>query len=100
HTRSYGDWSSDVCSSDLLRVYYAVTVVDVTVARILPNGREGTLPTPRIFHNPGSGFWRPEEVVDLLKPQIDNYMQSSPCSSQARSEERRVGKEGRSLWSP
>ena len=34
--------------SERLRVYYAVTVVDVTVARILPNGRLETLPTPRL----------------------------------------------------
>ncbi len=69
--------------SERLRVYYEVTVVDVTVARILPNGREETLPTPRVFARPGSGFWRPEKVVDLVKPEIENYMRSSAWSSEA-----------------
>jgi hypothetical protein len=69
--------------SERLRAYYAVTIVDVTVARILPNGREETLPTPRVFARPGEGFWRPEKVVDLLKGQIENYMRSSAWSSEA-----------------
>src|SRR5207249_4422337 len=69
--------------SERLRVYYAVTVVDVTVARILPNGREETLPTPGVFARPGGGFWSPEKVVDLVKPQIENYMRSSAWSSEA-----------------
>jgi hypothetical protein len=69
--------------SERLRVYYAVTVVDVTVTRILANGREETLPTPGVFARPGGGFWRPEEVVDLVKPQIENYMRSSAWSSEA-----------------
>ena len=69
--------------SERLRVYYAVTVVDVTVARILPNGRLETLPTPLVFARPGEGYWRPEKVVDLVKPQIENYMRSSTWSSEA-----------------
>src|SRR5947209_19972058 len=69
--------------SERLRVYFAVTVVDVTVTRILPNCREETLPTPRVFARPGGGFWRPEKVVDLVKPQIENYMRSSAWSSEA-----------------
>ena len=69
--------------SERLRVYYAVTVVDVTVARILPNGRLETLPTPLVFARPGEGYWRPEKVVDLVKPQIENYMRSSAWSSEA-----------------
>src|SRR5207248_7167250 len=33
HTRSYGDWSSDVCSSDLLKVHYgkAQALDDVSI---------------------------------------------------------------------
>jgi len=69
--------------SERLRVYYAVTVVDVAVTRILPNGREETLPTPRVFARPGGGFWKPEKVIDLVKPQIENYMRSSAWSSEA-----------------
>jgi len=69
--------------SERLRVYYSITVVDVTVARILPNGRLETLPTPRVFARPGGGFWSPERVVDLVRPQIDSYMRSSAWSAEA-----------------
>jgi hypothetical protein len=69
--------------SQRLRVYYAVTVVDVTVARILPNGRLETLPTPRVLARPGGGYWSPARVVDLVKPQIDSYMRSSAWSAEA-----------------
>src|SRR3982750_4977229 len=60
HTRSDRDWSSDVCSSDLVR---------------LAPGSLGVANQP---HGPGK----------LGQP------------AQVRSEERRVGKEGRSRWSP
>src|SRR5437867_13002486 len=61
HTRSYGDWSSDVCSSDL------------------PETRD------RIMATSLAARWRfCDAQVDWAK----------------RSEERRVGKEWRSGWSP
>src|SRR5207248_7709206 len=34
HTRSYGDWSSDVCSSDLLEKSLGVRVLERTTRRI------------------------------------------------------------------
>src|SRR5207248_8803191 len=71
HTRSYGDWSSDVCSSDLVRL--AERRVDgVAVA-----GRIGAL--MRVQGRPCAG----EALIDLAGE---------------RSEERRVGKECRSRW--
>src|SRR6266516_5599518 len=60
HTRSYGDWSSDVCSSDPLR------------------GRRG----PR-----AASSWSWKRISRRGRPR-------------RRSEERRVGKECRSRWSP
>src|SRR5207248_8137080 len=60
HTRSYGDWSSDVCSSDL-------------PARVLEI-------EPIVAAN--SAAWRGRRKIGK------------------RSEERRVGKECRSGWSP
>src|SRR5437763_16890689 len=57
HTRYIGDWSSDVCSSDL----------------------------ERALHRAGGDEHLGHEVVAALE---------------ARSEERRVGKECRSRWSP
>src|SRR5256885_6662587 len=73
HTRLQGDWSSDVCSSDLLGLAAACSpkkiVVDPAVA-----GR-ATLATADANLHAG-------------------------CFDCLRSEERRVGKECRSRWSP
>src|SRR2546430_12274794 len=89
HTRFDCDWSSDVCSSDLLRVvrrFGAWSVVgvanwsDVDVnATFIP--AEFQL-EPTRYH-----------VTDLWS---GDYM----GLSSGRSEERRVGKECRSRWSP
>src|SRR5438034_10330836 len=68
HTRSLCDWSSDVCSSDLLAFVVGHHDVEVAVAVQVANLR-GRVPA-------GEGAL-PE-----------------------RSEERRVGKECRSRWSP
>src|SRR5438445_4104648 len=62
HTRYWRDWSSDVCSSDLLRVFGG---------RNLPSGA-----AQRALH--------------------DDYL--AAFGFRSRSEERRVGKEGRSRW--
>src|SRR5438094_2927582 len=67
HTRSYGDWSSDVCSSDLGPVAQTV--------------------------EPGCAGQHEREPPDDL---LVFRKQDRP----GRSEERRVGKECRSRWSP
>src|SRR5207248_7590052 len=76
HTRSYGDWSSDVCSSDLR-----------------PDRRVG-------FHY---GFRRDD--LAGARPVLDDYLLPHRLrkpvrqhSCRDRSEERRVGKECRSRW--
>src|SRR5690349_25136329 len=66
HTRSLGDWSSDVCSSDLRR-----QCVPVDAGRGLVEASVGT----------GGGAV------------------AAPAVERDRSEERRVGKECRYLWS-
>ena len=67
HTRYIGDWSSDVCSSDLLEVHEAGGMrVDANCEPILFRAHLGDL----------------GDAVAI------------------RSEERRVGKECRSRWSP
>src|SRR5204863_1326291 len=70
HTRSLRDWSSDVCSSDL-------------------EGREARLEDLAL-------------LLDVLRRQdlarIDAVAMRQPVDE--RSEERRVGKECRSRWSP
>src|SRR5437588_12184766 len=75
HTRSLCDWSSDVCSSDLLR--------------------------RRLVHELGRG----EPVVDdgvaaAQEVEAADGDEARVAGAGARSEERRVGKECRSRWSP
>src|SRR5215813_14693630 len=67
HTRCGRDWSSDVCSSDLIG------------------------PTP-----PGTGVMAPATWRSRADEQLDERF----ADDVRRSEERRVGKECRSRWSP
>src|SRR2546426_6247211 len=83
HTRLQGDWSSDVCSSDLHVV------------------GSGTLDRAARLVTPGGA------VEDAgLKPGATTASRKVPqridrrWSEARRSEERRVGKECRSRWSP
>src|SRR5260221_1181491 len=82
HTRSLCDWSSDVCSSDLSEVYYL---------RVRPTGSGN----PQIINfRPGPlalAVWNNITKTVLLAKEVELG---------ARSEERRVGKECRSRWSP
>src|SRR3989442_10371805 len=85
HTRCGRDWSSDVCSSDLDlsdRGLLASTLVVVV-------GEMGR--TPRINHWGGRDHWG-----NLLFA----LLAGGGVPGGARSEERRVGKECRSRWSP
>src|SRR3712207_8927138 len=81
HTRYWRDWSSDVCSSDL--------VFDNAYMRVFPNmvvmaaGDESDIEPMLAF------------ALDRGGPTSLRYPKAA-----ARSEERRVGKEGRSRWSP
>src|SRR2546430_7806774 len=89
HTRFDCDWSSDVCSSDL---------------------QPGTTPTPEptpkeptneekaaAFNDQGNTFYDTGQYAKA----VEAYKQAlSFKPNDARSEERRVGKECRSRWSP
>src|SRR3712207_8984681 len=81
HTRYWRDWSSDVCSSDLAEVVGFVVVTeqpirsDVVDIERLPDRRLGNA------------------------AMAAGIAVARPCLG-ARSEERRVGKECRSRWSP
>src|SRR2546429_2962823 len=84
HTRCSRDWSSDVCSSDLFVAEHAdqcgVGVEDAAL------GRGDVDAFPESFEELGeAGF---------IPPQSGNVAREN------RSEERRVGKECRSRWSP
>src|SRR5256886_11720943 len=82
HTRFDCDWSSDVCSSDLT----LATLVPIPV-------REGTEPGPG--ERPPWGAQR----VCPIGSRGDGHI-PGPRPPAPRSEERRVGKECRSRWSP
>src|SRR5690348_18051342 len=82
HTRWTGDWSSDVCSSDLFTSAFrqsrnAMVLLDGERRHIDVNGAYVRM----------LGYPR-QEIIGV------------PASQYVRSEERRVGKECRSRWSP
>src|SRR5690348_18407253 len=79
HTRWTGDWSSDVCSSDLNRVFGQ---------RICPVRSAGM-----------AGRRQSPAVVDVSVPNVARMYDYWLGGKDNRSEERRVGKEGRTrMW--
>src|SRR5256885_12046991 len=82
HTRLQGDWSSDVCSSDLGRmtIRWAHDNVDAWLKKLNPEAALIMFGTN-----------------DLHDVPLDEYEKKLRL---VRSEERRVGKECRSRWSP
>src|SRR5947209_20630283 len=77
HTRYWRDWSSDVCSSDLRRC----------PKRCGPSATSGT-PTKTASSTSTSTRLTPAPAL------------ATAATRTPRSEERRVGKECRTLWSP
>src|SRR5256885_9911331 len=88
HTRLQGDWSSDVCSSDLIRRFAEERAFDLGFLRGMSReeaNRFNVLDQHYFF----------DSAVALLGPQRREFLRHYK-----RSEERRVGKECRSRWSP
>src|SRR3712207_7380416 len=85
HTRYWRDWSSDVCSSDLAdpRVSRVASLVDVDPRLTLPQYQ-------LMYAAPGGP---PDRFVATS-------LGATTKGDLTRSEERRVGKECRSRWSP
>src|SRR5256885_7238113 len=85
HTRLQGDWSSDVCSSDLAALYeYDKLVREGMAAEAFESTREFL-----------------SKYVNVLTATQDAQLGYALDSHYYhRSEERRVGKECRSRWSP
>src|SRR5256885_9612522 len=85
HTRLQGDWSSDVCSSDL------------SLTRSSPGSSASWRAAAPAASPP---CWRCSRAATRrggCSPTPRSWKRSA---GSARSEERRVGKEGRSRWSP
>src|SRR5256885_8143807 len=88
HTILQGDWSSDVCSSDLSVTRHTAQRIDLSddVAALVVSER---VRMAKRIHHPLDG------IVG-----ITNELDGIAGGVQKRSEERRVGKECRSRWSP
>src|SRR2546429_10009042 len=90
HTRCSRDWSSDVCSSDLKAVAH------IPVGPGLSGMREHPTRPEILGISALGGFaW----IFDARAYQVSARIPVGPLPY-ARSEERRVGKECRSRWSP
>src|SRR5258705_5966482 len=86
HTRCLSDWSSDVCSSDLLRTLgYRESDIAEIEAYAVGHGSLSNAPAINVSTLKAKGFT--DEALAKVEAAL-------------RSEERRVGKECRSRWSP
>src|SRR5690606_39619824 len=86
HTRFSRDWSSDVCSSDL----DPLAEIDHALGLLEAAGAVGGVAGAVVQQCVGSQLG----AAQAAGPGLDRTQQG------ARSEERRVGKEGRSRWAP
>src|SRR5205807_3327314 len=98
HTRLQGDWSSDVCSSDLLRYREGLSKqwrLDLAWTKDL-RGK----PRPAIVVIHGGGWLEGDKSSFASRKDgvPGNIIDFAELGFVARSEERRVGKEGRSGW--
>src|SRR5690349_22619302 len=100
HTRSLRDWSSDVCSSDLGPDTRGLRGRGRRRAR-RRDGRRGGDRVPHGRWPPGAGGGRVSVRLERRLEQPWWLSIAVPVGSLAvRSEERRVGKEGRARWAP
>src|SRR5256885_11304368 len=88
HTRLQGDWSSDVCSSDLPD---SADVQDEPDALKSP---------PKLRGTRKGGLRLEDRRTKQVPLPLNGATFRRQLSGPARSEERRVGKECRSRWSP
>src|SRR5205807_3988273 len=97
HTRLQGDWSSDVCSSDLATALARTHEDDAPHLIYLPERRVSldqiAADVERVYRRLG------RVVIAVCEGQLDE--KGTPFGAdvdRARSEERRVGREGRCCW--
>src|SRR3712207_8919110 len=87
HTRYWRDWSSDVCSSDLLFKHFATVAESVEVPVVIYN-------LPML-----TGIDLSPSLIARMAAECPNVSGLKDTVTE-RSEERRVGKECRSRWLP
>src|SRR5205807_4270607 len=94
HTRLQGDWSSDVCSSDLMAQTKAIAAGCKQACRFSFFYSDFTIvPGPRL------PSFAPSQLLQI-QMLTSAYTAGRDSASNVRSEERRVGKECRTRWSP
>src|SRR5205814_6945036 len=93
HTRCLSDWSSDVCSSDLRVIH-----VDVMDGHFVPPITMGPQMVQALSdHVHGAGGWLDVHLmIERPEQHVEAFAKAGADSINIRSEERRVGKEGRS----
>src|SRR5258705_4794022 len=91
HTRCLSDWSSDVCSSDLGQMYLSWNVRPMQNELVI-HGTRGVMHVDCYLQTLTlrKTYAAPKPVQRILGTGLNSL----------RSEERRVGKECRSRWSP
>src|SRR5207253_7561206 len=96
HTRWPRDWSSDVCSSDLQLAVIEKQLNLGAISRLNVLTQRNTVAQTRATIPPL------EKSLAQARHQLSVYAGKLPSESgmPERSEERRVGKEGRSRWKP
>src|SRR5207253_8578670 len=94
HTRWPRDWSSDVCSSDLV----VVDVVEEEVERPEALLQARLDPAPLLPRHDTRHRVERKDPVDPRRLAVDGERRPSVKEEELRSEERRVGKEGRCRW--
>jgi hypothetical protein len=72
-----------VLTSYRLRVYFQITVLEVSVTRFAPSGVKEVLPTPRQFQRMPIAVNPPQVVLEMLERRIREYMYSSSLLSKA-----------------
>src|SRR5207248_8912912 len=93
HTRSYGDWSSDVCSSDLYTPTGGIANCRTDMARDLGIAPENVR-VVCLYMGGNFGNKNQNQDADLIAAALAKEA-GAPVK---RSEERRVGKEWRWRW--
>src|SRR5699024_11869064 len=87
HTSSKRDWSSDVCSSDLIHVLSQLDILGVDPKGLIPAGQIGP-----VHGNAAVEAAGPQQcLVEDLRP-VGGGQNDDALAGVERSEERRVGK--------
>src|SRR5207248_7024049 len=97
HTRSYGDWSSDVCSSDLNPAHERFRIALVVVRLV---GAPDLCDLPELFRPPRHFLFVESVFREVWFDACDVTLDIENLRPDLRSEERRVGKDGGYRWRP